>query len=163
VPAVAVKVTALCRPQLSSLLASSWRPSTASPEYTASRVSKSLPQVSKLTSVSLVPVHSYQMELPPGLPTWSGSPGSSVAPRFEPVTMPAGPSRGWAARKASFRGSSTQRRTNEPRAGPSPLLKPSTAMRYTALAVAVMVTLLCGPHPPSLATTGASSPGPVST
>ena len=33
-------------------------------------------------------VHAYQTEWPPALPAWFGSPGSFVAPTFEPLTTP---------------------------------------------------------------------------
>src|SRR5436190_2587839 len=57
----------------------------------ASRVSKLLPKVSNCQVPAAGAVHRYQMDLPPGLETWSGSPASFVAPRLVPLTVPVFP------------------------------------------------------------------------
>ena len=50
-----------------------------------------LPTVSKLMEAVSGAVQQYQIECPPGLPAWLGSPASLVAPTLLPVTVPLAP------------------------------------------------------------------------
>ena len=49
-------------------------------------------------------VHANQTEAPPALPAWFGSPGSFVAPTFEPVAEPLEPEIDCAFANMSFAG-----------------------------------------------------------
>ena len=49
-------------------------------------------------------VQRYQIEAPPALPAWFGSPGSFVAPTFEPVAVPLEPAIVWAFANMSLAG-----------------------------------------------------------
>src|SRR5438105_4535518 len=67
-------------------------------------VSKLEPKVSKLTLPSAGAVQTYQIERPPWMPAWLGSPDSLVPLTFEPVTWPLAPVSSWAPANASFAG-----------------------------------------------------------
>src|SRR6266567_293813 len=77
--------------RISSLLTTRLRLATLLFVYTASKVSKLLPTVSKITVPLVAGVHRYQTDFPPAFPAWSGSPASLVAPTLEPFVAPAGP------------------------------------------------------------------------
>ena len=58
----------------------------------------------KLTLFVAGDCHLYQMDLPPRMPPWTGSLGSSVALMFVPLTVPLSPAIAWAFAKSSFGG-----------------------------------------------------------
>src|SRR2546423_4068382 len=89
---------------MSSLAATLVRPPTLEPLYTPSRVSKLDPTVSIVAVPLAGAVQRYQIECPPALPTWLGSPASLVAPTLVPVRLPLEPLRSWAAAKLSLAG-----------------------------------------------------------
>jgi hypothetical protein len=67
-------------------------------------VSKLEPRVSMVTEPAEGAVQRYQIDAPPALPAWLGSPDSLVAPAFEPVAVPLAPETTCALAKLSFAG-----------------------------------------------------------
>ena len=63
-----------------------------------------LPTVSMVTGSVVGAVQRYQIECPPALPAWLGSPVSLVALALLPVTLPELPLSACALAKASFAG-----------------------------------------------------------
>src|SRR5438046_2892707 len=72
-----------------------------------SRVSKLEPMVSTVAVPLAGATQRYQMEAPPELPAWFGSPDSFVAPTLEPVAVPLVPETTCAFAKLSFAGAAT--------------------------------------------------------
>src|SRR5205807_3964621 len=72
-----------------------------------SSVSKPEPTVSTVTEPAAGATQRYQIETPPALPAWFGSPDSFVALAFEPVTVPLEPEIARAFAQLSFAGAAT--------------------------------------------------------
>src|SRR2546423_3213546 len=89
---------------MSSLAATLVRPPTLEPLYTPSRVSKLDPTVSIVVVPLAGAVQRYQIECPPALPAWLGSPASLVAPTLVPARLPLEPLTTCAAAKLSLAG-----------------------------------------------------------
>src|SRR5688500_8869508 len=102
VPAAATKEIRLWRPVASSFDATTVRAPTDPPVYAASSVSKPLPAVSIVTVAVFGAVHANQIDLPPALPAWFGSPASLVAPIVVADVVPLPPAIVLAAASASF-------------------------------------------------------------
>lgn len=78
----------LLEPKVELFEAMGVRALTFTPVYTANNVLNPLPLVSRLTCPVEGAVHFHQIELPPALPAWFGSPISLVASRFVPLVLP---------------------------------------------------------------------------
>ena len=72
--------------------------------------------VSRVVEPPVEGVQRYQMEAPPALPAWLGSPGSLVAPAFDPFAVPDVPETTCALAKLSLTGAAAwlQSRVTKP-------------------------------------------------
>src|SRR5213594_3062111 len=113
---------------MSLLLAMAVRLLTLLPVYTASNVSNELPTVSIVTGLAVAAVQRYQIERPPALPAWLGSPLSFVAFTLLPLTVPETPLMLWALAKASLAGGGGGVWIQLSVTFPEAPLKPSTAI-----------------------------------
>src|SRR5262245_28318793 len=92
----------LCTPEASSFAAVWVSAFTADPVYAARRVSNPLPIVSNVTVAVAGAVQVAQIDRPPVLPAWLGSPLSFVAPTVVALIVPLRPASARAAANMSF-------------------------------------------------------------
>src|SRR6185503_2079215 len=84
----------------------------------------------------------YQIECPPALPAWLGSPLSLVALALPPVTLPELPLSAWALAKASFAGAGGGAWLQFNVTLPAAPLNPSTAIWQVVPATGAKLTRL---------------------